>query len=273
MFIWLPPSEGKTAPTSGPALDLDSLSHPRLNPVRAGLIMRLQSLGDKDSAVSVLGLGAKGGAAALAANSALLTSPCAPAAEVYTGVLFEALDLAGLVGPAGELAERQVRIFSGLFGILSPADMVPDHRLPMGARLPGLGTLAAHWKAPLTDALSLEVSGHVILDCRSGPYRAACTAPPSHLVELSVVREADGKRQVVSHDAKKWRGLVTRQLLAAGVDADSPEQLAGALQDLRAQVLTVDAKGIAHRAVSVEVSPVKAHRSGATHRVATLVTT
>ena len=59
MLILLPPSEGKTRPSSGPVLDLETLSFPRLTPVRAQLMRALIKMcsGHPRRAMQVLGLG------------------------------------------------------------------------------------------------------------------------------------------------------------------------------------------------------------------------
>ena len=97
MLILLPPSEGKTRPSSGPVLDLETLSFPRLTPVRAQLMRALIKMcsGHPRRAMQVLGLGLTQ-ADAIEINAGLDTEPTARADEIYTGVLFSMLDVATL---------------------------------------------------------------------------------------------------------------------------------------------------------------------------------
>ena len=56
-----------------------------------------------------------------------------------------------------------------------------------------------------------------MVDCRSSTYQAAWTPPPTvarRAVAVRVLREDAGRRSVVSHLAKRHRGLVARHLLA-----------------------------------------------------------
>ena len=46
VLIWLPPSEGKSAPESGPRLDVEALSIPSLTAARRAVIEALEALGD-----------------------------------------------------------------------------------------------------------------------------------------------------------------------------------------------------------------------------------
>jgi cytoplasmic iron level regulating protein YaaA (DUF328/UPF0246 family) len=61
-------------------------------------------------------------------NAALRKAPAAPAAEIYTGVLYERLDLAGLPTAARRRAGRQVLIASALWGFVRPEDRIPYYR-------------------------------------------------------------------------------------------------------------------------------------------------
>ena len=166
-----------------------------------------------------------------------------------------------------------ISIFSGLFGVLSPADVVPDHRLAMGVSLPGFGVLSTWWAPRLDEALREEAVGQVVIDARSGPYRAACKAPWARVWELRVVREADGKRSVISHDAKRWRGAVTGTLLASGgYSASETTECEQALTDAARSVTLHDARGAEHRVIDVEFGPEKKAKQGGTTRALTLVT-
>ncbi|QGH69508.1 peroxide stress protein YaaA [Pseudactinotalea sp. HY158] len=238
VLLLLPPSEGKTAPASGRPLDLSGLSHPELTEQRRRVLTAL--LAASESGPGALGLPASM-AGAVAANVSLLEAPTAPAARVYTGVLYAASGLADLTGTARSRASRHVRIASALFGMLTPADAIPAYRLPPTAKLPGLpggGTSIAALAPPTSAAMSAEEPG-LVVDCRSGPYiRLWRPRPPTEWVCVRVVQLRDGVPTVVSHDAKHTRGLLTGHLLTrAGRMPRTAEQLLGAAGELVGTVL------------------------------------
>lgn len=212
MLLLLPPSESKTAPLGGAPLDLTTLWGPVLNEARAEVMTVAADAARRPDAPALFGV--PGGVAEeLARNRVLTTAPAAPAARLYTGVLFAAAGLSRLRGAAAERAAADVRIFSGLWGAVSPADRVPAYRLSMGATLPGLGRLSTFWRAHLGAALDERAAGDVVVDCRSAAYAAAWKPPATaEHVTVQVVRERGGARQVVSHNAKHARGLLTRHL-------------------------------------------------------------
>lgn len=276
MQIWLPPSEGKYSPADGPVLDLDTLCLPSLNTHRLLIANALVGLGTGDDAAQILGLGAKS-KSDLTLNATLWDSPCAPMERVFTGVLYSAAGLNTLDEDTVASARKRLTIFSGLFGAVRLGDMIPDHRLSMGVKLPVVGGLAAAWKPVLEDALRAEYQGDVILDMRSGPYRNACPAQWAHVWQVGVVRESGGKRAVVSHNAKYWRGLLTGHLLRLPA-ADFPsaeasvEQIEAIISSARELPAMVDAKGAKHRITGVEFSQIKEHKSGGSTRTVTIVT-
>ena len=224
MLLLLPPSEGKAVPRRGRPLDLDALAHPELAETRSAVLDALIALCREDpaGAVELLGLGARG-ADEVARNAALREQPTAAASRIYTGVLYDHLDVEGLPAGAKRRAGRRVLVFSALWGVLRLADRIPSYRLSAGARLPGLATPAAVWAPVLRQALPAD---ELCVDLRSGSYRSLWRPEHAPLVGIDVVREQAGRRTVVSHMAKATRGAVARALL---VDDARPPRTAEAV--------------------------------------------
>ncbi|WP_181019528.1 YaaA family protein [Nonomuraea typhae] len=216
MLILLPPSEGKAAEGRGPALG--ELSFPALDKARKRVRTALGRASKRRDALGVLGL-TPGLAGELDKNLALESAPALPAAELYTGVLYDNLGLSTLSAAERARAEESILIFSGLWGVLRPADRVPPYRLSMGVTLPVLGGLASFWRPPLTKELD-RLPG-LVVDLRSGTYAGAWKAG-DRSVAVRVFR--DGK--VVSHMAKATRGAVARALVRSGEDPATPADLA-----------------------------------------------
>jgi uncharacterized protein len=209
VLVLLPPSEGKTAPVTGAPLDLAALCYPELTATRERVLAALVKLsgGRPARALAALGL-SDGQAGELERNAALRSAPAAPAAEVYTGVLYERLRLPELT--AGPRA--RVLIASALWGVVRPDDRIPAYRLSMTASLPRLGGLAARWRPALRAALPDD---GLVVDLRSGPYAAAWTPRAAELVTVRAFTERAGRRTAVSHMVKATRGDVARLLLEA----------------------------------------------------------
>ena len=232
MLILLAPSEGKSSAASGPPLDLAALSHAAaLTATRTRVLdalIRLSGARSRKRALDALGL-SKGQAGELERNAALLHAPTAPAAEVYTGVLYQHLALAELGKRARARAGDSVLVASALFGVVALDDRIPAYRLSMGATLPALrATLAATWKPVLAKALPDE---GLVVDLRSGGYAAAWQPRSATVVAVRAFTEsAGGVRKPLSHMATATRGDVARLVVSARSDPKDPAALAALVE-------------------------------------------
>ncbi len=227
MLILLPPSEGKTAPASGDPVELDSLAFAEtLTGPRAELLDALEALAGLplERAVEMLGVSA-GQAGEVEVDAALRGAPTAPAASVYSGVLYDRLDLPGLPAAPRRRAAERVLIASALWGFLRPEDRIPYYRLSAKARLDGIGPLAKWWRSSLAGAMPDE-PGELVVDMRSGAYAAAWKPREAKLLAVRAMAEAGGKRRPVTHMAKAVRGEVARALLLAKRTASDAEAAA-----------------------------------------------
>jgi uncharacterized protein len=200
MRILLPPSEGKAEPGGGEPVDLDSLAF------AAELRKRRQKL-------------------LRAVDPKLRKAPAAPAAEIYTGVLYQRLDLAELSAAARRRAAKRVLIASALWGFVRPTDRIPHYRLPPSTKLDGIGPLAAWWRPALAAAMADE-PGETIADMRSGAYVAAWKPKQATLLSVRAFRVEKGERKAISHMAKAVRGDVARALLLARREPKTPAEVA-----------------------------------------------
>lgn len=280
MQIWLPPSEGKISPSTGPTLDLDALAYPRLNSARRDVISALQQLAEQPDAAEILKLGKRSSAEAHF-NEHLWTSPCGRAIDVYTGVLFDALDAPTLTPAQASKLDDTALIMSGLFGLVRPFNPIPNHRLAIGVDLPPLGRLGAWWRKHLENLFEHEgVQGSpaVVLDLRSKAYQAMAPLDDRPTVEFNVVRESQGARKAVSHWAKYWRGLAARHVVQdPKVSADAGlSDLLHSLQALPSTISHQDEDAAGPKAPttpppSIEIGEPKQTRRGGTKTEVTMV--
>jgi len=173
----------------------------------------------------------------IAHNTRLGAAPAVPVAELYTGVLYDALDLGSMDTASRRRANRWLVVVSALFGALRPADRIPPYRLSMGVNLADLGPLAGVWRAPLATVLPAAAGRGVIVDCRSSTY-AAAWVPQGELAARWVQIRVPG----ATHMAKQTRGLVARHLCEAGVDARTAKALERVVSQRFETILTKPAR-------------------------------
>lgn len=233
----LPPSEGKTPPRRGRPLDLGALSFPFLQPHRAEVLAALVDLCTTREplvAAEVLGLG-RTQTDQVHADQRLQLAPAARADRVYTGVLYEALDLRSLDAPARRRATSWLAVVSALFGLLRPDDRIPAYRLSGDVSLPGIGPVATYWSRRLDGVVTDAAGRGLVVDLRSSTYAAFWRPGPGlagRVVTVRVLHDVDGSRKVVSHSNKATKGRLVRDLLLDGAAPRTPAGFADHLTGL-----------------------------------------
>ncbi|GAA3653572.1 peroxide stress protein YaaA [Nocardioides ginsengisoli] len=246
MLILLPPSEGKSVPSRGAALDLSGLALPELTHARREVLDALVTLcrDDPAKAAEVLGLSA-GQVDLVDRNADLPSAPTARADRIYTGVLYDALDVATLSPAAKRRATSRVAVASSLFGMVRFGDRIPSYRLSGDASLPHLGPVAAVWREALPPVMTAALGRGLLVDLRSGMYANFWKPGPELAPRVATVRvlhEHNGTRKVVSHFNKATKGRIVRALLEDGADPRTPAALADVLGRLGWTVETASGK-------------------------------
>ena len=206
MLILLPPSEGKATPRRGKRLDLETLGFPGLTPARDQVLDALVDLcaADTAHAEKVLGLGPTQ-TEDVRRNAGLRTAPTTRADALYTGVLYDHLDLASLDTAARGRATRWLAITSSLFGLVRPGDRIPAYRLSGDVSLPGIGVVSAHWRGVL-DPVAREAAGTgLVIDLRSTTYASFWRPAPSW--RAASPRSGSSSRSATS---ARWSATSTR---------------------------------------------------------------
>jgi cytoplasmic iron level regulating protein YaaA (DUF328/UPF0246 family) len=145
------------------------MSFPDLTTPRATVLDALVTLCDTDrpeAAAQVLGLG-KTQTDAVRRNAGLKLAPAARADSVYSGVLYDALDLRTLDTAARRRATTWLAVTSALFGLLRPADRIPAYRLAGDVSLPGIGSMSTYWSRHLDGAIRAAAGRGLVVNLRS----------------------------------------------------------------------------------------------------------
>lgn len=254
MLILLPPSETKTRPErSGSVLDLDSLAFTTLTEPRQTMLRAVERTAAAKDAAQKLGVPASS-PELVDRMAALEEEPVGAPLTVYSGVLFDQLDPAVTIPD-----DRHVLIQSALLGVVDAStDRIPAYRLSAGSTVARLGKAATWWARHLRSlgARLLDETADgpapVVVDSRSGAYRSmmpmrsrtpSSSAAGISVLEVAPVQEKDGVRKVVSHDAKRYRGWVTRVLLDAPAPATTPDEVVDQLRAGFGDTLGVELDG------------------------------
>lgn len=224
--ILLPGAEGKVAGGNPLAPDMFDYRTSNtfnyfsdLNPERRRLITVLQqAIQESDEAALEKLFGVRDDVLeeAVRVNLDVFGSPLLAAVDRYgPGVMYASMEFAGLpTGAQRRLLENGV-IFSGLFGLLRPDDLIPNYRLKMDAVLPEIGKVASYWRPVLSPVLNQTLRGKFVWDLLPQAHRAAWEDDGSYraLVEVKFYDEEGGELKPVSHGVKQLRGALVNYIV------------------------------------------------------------
>lgn len=164
----------------------------------------------------------------LTTNAELLTAKCAPAIEIYTGVLYDHLGYSTMNAKARARVDSSVLISSALFGFIAPTNPIPAYRLSGSSIIPQIGSLVQYWKTELLDSLA-QCGEELILDMRSGSYEKLAPAKQLNqpVVSVKVLTNVNGVLKPVTHFNKATKGDLVRAACLSSLKAPTKvEQLA-----------------------------------------------
>jgi uncharacterized protein len=197
-----------------------------LNPERRRLINTLQDFvrtgADLEAFFKLKGEALK---EAIEANTQIFTGPLMSALDRYSpGVMYKAMDFAGLpTGAQRRLLENGI-IFSGLFGLLRPDDLIPNYRLRIDASLPEIGSVSEYWRPFVSDVLNRTLEGRVVWNLLPATHQAVWQDEGTYtlMIEPRFLKEIEGELQPATQDVKPIRGqLVNFIVREAAEDLDA----------------------------------------------------
>lgn len=147
------------------------------------------------------------------------TETVKPAGYLFTGEVYRGLDFEHLSEEGRKRAQENLRILSGMYGLLRPFDLIYPYRLEMGTRFtvkPEVSNLYQFWGEKLTKSLVKELEKHEpIVNLASNEYaKAIVWKKIKQPVITPVFKEfKDGEYKIVMVYAKHARGVMTRYIL------------------------------------------------------------
>lgn len=148
-----------------------------------------------------------------------------PAFAAFAGDVYDGLKYKELSPNQVEIADKRVRILSGLYGVLKPTDIILPYRLEMGTDLKGknFNNLYDFWKSKLTRYINKELlltKNKVIVNLASLEYTNVIDFRKTNSTVITPVflEFKNGDYKFVSISAKRARGLMTKFILEENID-------------------------------------------------------
>jgi len=138
--------------------------------------------------------------------------PTYKALDLFAGAVFEAMQINDFTDEDRIYAQENLRIISGLYGVLAPEDLILPYRLEMGTKLKTSrgNSLYSFWGDKLNKYISEQIKDSFLVNLASDEY--------SKSLKLNKLKEniitpvfkdfKNGKLKVISFYAKKARGYM-----------------------------------------------------------------
>ncbi|WP_298881549.1 peroxide stress protein YaaA [uncultured Polaribacter sp.] len=136
----------------------------------------------------------------------------------FTGEVFRGIDVNSLEEEKLPLLQNNLRILSGLYGLLKPLDLIQPYRLEMGTRLK-VGrreNLYKFWDDTLAKSLNEELNDdELLINLASSEYFKAV---PKKVLKVPMITPVfrdfkNGQYKTIMTFAKKARGLMVRYII------------------------------------------------------------
>ena len=132
------------------------------------------------------------------------------ALELFNGAVYEGIDAKNFNKSDNDFAQNNLRILSGLYGILKPNDLILPYRLEMGTKLKTIkgNNLYRFWQDKLHQNIGEELNNDVLINLASNEYSKVLKLNKikSEVITPIFKDNKNGKLKVISFYAKRARG-------------------------------------------------------------------
>jgi len=144
----------------------------------------------------------------------------------FEGDVYKNLDASSLSKEEQDYLNKNLRILSGIYGLLKPSDSMNPYRLEMGTKHDFLGSknLYEFWGSKIADAINKELGDNYLFNLASEEYYAAVKKHlnSNRVVNFRFASLKDGKLKVIGIIAKRARGEMARFLIKNKVSSLDP---------------------------------------------------
>jgi hypothetical protein len=143
-----------------------------------------------------------------------------PAAFAFSGDTYVGLDSNTINKENFNFFQKNIRILSGLYGMLRPFDRIQPYRLEMGSKLrnPKGKNLYEYWSNSISNLLNLEICDHeyqIIINLASDEYFKVINQKSlqTKIITPKFYEQKNDSYKMIGFFAKKARGLMARYII------------------------------------------------------------
>ena len=207
MKILFSPSETKISGGTNPAINKDSFLFPELFETRMEIVKHYQeyiSNASKEQLIKLFGTKKENVIVQYLKN--IFDGLTMKAINRYDGVAFDYLEYSKLNSVEQSYIDKNVLIFSNLFGPINSGDFIPDYKLKQGETFDNV-KIEKFYNDNFSSILDETLKNEDIIDLRAGFYEKFYKINKPYTT-MKFIKEG----KVVSHWAKAYRGVILKLL-------------------------------------------------------------
>lgn len=143
----------------------------------------------------------------------------------FTGDVYQGLELDQWSATEYTLAQKQIRILSGLYGVLRPLDLMQPYRLEMGTKLNNTRgkNLYEFWGEQITDSLNTDLNksgSDLVINLASNEYFKSVKKAKlkGTLITPIFKDQKNGNYKIIAFFAKRARGMMADYIIQNQID-------------------------------------------------------
>ncbi|PPK84334.1 hypothetical protein CLV84_4104 [Neolewinella xylanilytica] len=152
-----------------------------------------------------------------------------PALLAFKGDVYQDLQAADFTQRELDFANRQIRMLSGLYGLLRPRDVMQPYRLEMGTSLETDrgANLYDFWGDKITDLLNQDLDEDgtgLVLNLASKEYTKSLNFGKlrGRVLNVQFKERRNGKLRFITFNGKRARGMMARLITLEGIREAEP---------------------------------------------------
>jgi len=134
----------------------------------------------------------------------------------FKGDVYNGIDAPSLTADDLDFAQENIRMLSGLYGVIRPLDLIQPYRLEMGTKLanPKGKNLYEFWGDGISKVLNIDES-ETLINLASNEYFKGIDKKSlnANIIDIVFKENKNGKYKVIGIYAKRARGLMVRFII------------------------------------------------------------
>ena len=158
-----------------------------------------------------------------------LNNPKKPAVFLFTGATFDGLSIRSFDEDSYNYVQKNLRILSGLYGILKPFDIIQPYRLEMGTNTANLinSSLYKFWSNDISNNLNEEVKingSKYLFNLSSKEYFSVLDYKKinAEIINFDFRTKLNDKYKNIGMQIKKMRGSMAKFIIDNKIDTIGP---------------------------------------------------